>query len=205
MGVRQQVFEVIVRQAIAGAPWREICAGPMQVNNITEQEVEQEIVRRQAMLSKDAKSSPPAPPVPATPPVPPTGSTPPVTANTSSFNIRGEADSVRSLVINMTSAFEAAFFQLEQGQKPDSQILETMRTKLVLALAPLKLGMEVPQLQRFLRTTAIELINCLKDNSLTMQDISGFWNSRKSDFENLKQEIERVIDGKQPAFWEAQV
>jgi hypothetical protein len=75
----------------------------------------------------------------------------------------------------------------------------------VLALAPLKLGMEVPQLQRFLRTTAIELINCLKDNSLTMQDISGFWNSRKSDFENLKQEIERVIDGKQPAFWEAQV
>lgn len=45
-GVRAQVFEVIVRQALAGAPWREICAGPMQVNNIDPQEVEDEVNRR---------------------------------------------------------------------------------------------------------------------------------------------------------------
>ncbi|HEY9784802.1 MAG TPA: hypothetical protein V6D17_05320, partial [Candidatus Obscuribacterales bacterium] len=51
-GVRAQVFEVIVRQALAGAPWREICAGPMQVNNITPDEVEQEVKRRQALLKK---------------------------------------------------------------------------------------------------------------------------------------------------------
>ncbi len=51
-GVRQQVFEVIVRQALAGAPWREICAGPMQVNNITPEEVEAEVKRRQALLKK---------------------------------------------------------------------------------------------------------------------------------------------------------
>lgn len=51
-GVRAQVFEVIVRQALAGAPWREICAGPMQVNNITPEEVEAEVKRRQAMLNK---------------------------------------------------------------------------------------------------------------------------------------------------------
>lgn len=51
-GVRAQVFEVIVRQALAGAPWREICAGPMQVNNITAEEVEAEVKRRQAMLNK---------------------------------------------------------------------------------------------------------------------------------------------------------
>ncbi len=52
MGVRQQVFEVIVRQALAGAPWREICAGPMQVNNISPDEVESEVKRRQAMLNQ---------------------------------------------------------------------------------------------------------------------------------------------------------
>ncbi len=52
MGVRQQVFEVIVRQALAGAPWREICAGPMQVNNITPDEVESEVKRRQSLLNK---------------------------------------------------------------------------------------------------------------------------------------------------------
>lgn len=50
-GVRAQVFEVIVRQAMAGAPWREICAGPMQVNNISSQEVLAEVQRRQDLLS----------------------------------------------------------------------------------------------------------------------------------------------------------
>ncbi|MBK9770046.1 MAG: hypothetical protein IPP57_04320 [Candidatus Obscuribacter sp.] len=51
-GVRAQVFEVIVRQALAGAPWREICAGPMQVNNISPDEVEVEVKRRQEFLKK---------------------------------------------------------------------------------------------------------------------------------------------------------
>lgn len=51
-GVRAQVFEVIVRQAFAGAPWREMCAGPMQVNNISPEEVEAEVQRRQALLNK---------------------------------------------------------------------------------------------------------------------------------------------------------
>ncbi|MBS1993774.1 MAG: hypothetical protein JSS83_24830 [Cyanobacteria bacterium SZAS LIN-3] len=51
-GVRAQVFEVIVRQALAGAPWREICAGPMQVNNISPDEVEAEVKRRQELLKK---------------------------------------------------------------------------------------------------------------------------------------------------------
>jgi hypothetical protein len=50
--VRPQVFEVIVRQAIAGAPWRDICAGPMKVNNIDPAEVEQEINRRKEEMAK---------------------------------------------------------------------------------------------------------------------------------------------------------
>lgn len=45
-GVRAQVFEVIVRQALAGAPWRELCAGPMRVNDIDPEEVEYEVNRR---------------------------------------------------------------------------------------------------------------------------------------------------------------
>lgn len=45
-GMRATVFEVIVRQALAGAPWREICAGPMQVNNITFEEIEEEVRKR---------------------------------------------------------------------------------------------------------------------------------------------------------------
>lgn len=45
-GVRSQVFEVIVRQALIGAPWRELCAGPMKVNGITKEEIEEELHRR---------------------------------------------------------------------------------------------------------------------------------------------------------------
>ena len=46
--IRAEVFEVIVRQALAGAPWREICASPMRRNNITAEEVEAEVERRRS-------------------------------------------------------------------------------------------------------------------------------------------------------------
>jgi hypothetical protein len=44
--IRQQVFEVVVRQALKGAPWRELCAGPMLVNQITPEEIEAEVKKR---------------------------------------------------------------------------------------------------------------------------------------------------------------
>lgn len=55
--VRSQVFEVIIRQAIAGAPWREICSGPMLENNITAEEVESEIERRKVSSVESPSSS----------------------------------------------------------------------------------------------------------------------------------------------------
>ncbi len=47
--VRAQVFEVIVRQALSGAPWRRICEGPMAVNDIAPEEVEDEVRRRRSI------------------------------------------------------------------------------------------------------------------------------------------------------------
>lgn len=47
--LRQAVLEVVVKQALAGAPWRELCKGPMEINGITESEIEAEVVRRRAM------------------------------------------------------------------------------------------------------------------------------------------------------------
>ena len=46
-GIRAQVLEVIVRQAAAGAPWKELCARPMEVNGITPAEVEDILKKRQ--------------------------------------------------------------------------------------------------------------------------------------------------------------
>src|ERR1700679_4117067 len=58
-GVRAQVFEVIVRQAMAGAPWKEICGGPMMVNAISAQEVQHEVDRRKSLLA-DVPAAPPS-------------------------------------------------------------------------------------------------------------------------------------------------
>ncbi|MBS2006805.1 MAG: hypothetical protein JST01_07190 [Cyanobacteria bacterium SZAS TMP-1] len=49
-GVRDQVFEVVVRQGMAGAPWREICALPMRTNSIDPDDVQKEIDRRKRLL-----------------------------------------------------------------------------------------------------------------------------------------------------------
>jgi hypothetical protein len=61
-GVRAQVFEVIVRQAMAGAPWRTICAGPMLINKILPEEIEEEVRRRREMLGNTTPGLPPSPP-----------------------------------------------------------------------------------------------------------------------------------------------
>lgn len=68
-GVRAQVFEVIVRQAMAGAPWLEICEGPLKVNNIHPDEIQAEVERRRTNLrNKNAHKNPPLnPPLPTVP------------------------------------------------------------------------------------------------------------------------------------------
>ena len=60
-GVRSQVFEVIVRQALKGAPWEQICAGPMEVNKISREEVIEEVRKR------GGGDQPPTAPVPRRP------------------------------------------------------------------------------------------------------------------------------------------
>jgi len=47
--IRAQVLEVIVRQALAGAPWRQICAAPMKAMDITPEEVDLEVQKRKAL------------------------------------------------------------------------------------------------------------------------------------------------------------
>jgi hypothetical protein len=63
--LRDQVFEVVVRHALAGAPWKEICAGPMFVNDIDPLEVEAEVSRRKGLPSGPALQSVADAPAPA--------------------------------------------------------------------------------------------------------------------------------------------
>ncbi len=48
---RQQIFEVIVRIGLTGAKWRQLCEETMLANNISAEEVELEIERRQKYLN----------------------------------------------------------------------------------------------------------------------------------------------------------
>lgn len=220
MGVRQQVFEVIVRQALNGAPWREICETPMKVNNITEEEVQTEIDRRMA-LGMGQKTAPNSNP-PAPPPSPPT---PPKTGLSAIFekieefaeSITGkresegtskysrEIESIRKLLTEFLSLFETAYKEVGQQQRPNETKLESARVKLLQAIAPMKFGMECPELQRFLRSTAIELVGSLKDKSVTHEDLAEFWNTKQSAFDSVKAELDTVLNGKEASFWDSAV
>ncbi|HEY9787797.1 MAG TPA: hypothetical protein V6D17_20590 [Candidatus Obscuribacterales bacterium] len=70
--VRQCVFEVVVRHALTNPDWKQICAGPMKVNNITVAEVETEAERRRRGGGQQAM--PDNPNTPPTAPVLPTAS-----------------------------------------------------------------------------------------------------------------------------------
>jgi phosphoribosylaminoimidazole-succinocarboxamide synthase len=56
-GIRAQIVEVVVRQAIAGARWREICAAAMQANQITPEQIEEEMSRRQGGVERPSTNS----------------------------------------------------------------------------------------------------------------------------------------------------
>jgi tetratricopeptide (TPR) repeat protein len=47
--LRQAVFDIVVKQAVAGAPWKDLCRGPLEINGITEAEIEAEVGRRKAL------------------------------------------------------------------------------------------------------------------------------------------------------------
>lgn len=53
--IKEQVLEVVIRQAIAGAPWKEICQGPMAVNNISDEEVQLHVDYMQKVRSQDTE------------------------------------------------------------------------------------------------------------------------------------------------------
>jgi hypothetical protein len=62
--IREQVFEVIVWQALAGAPWREICAGIMQIHSVSPEEIEEEVKRRRGSNDSESAAVPRKPIVP---------------------------------------------------------------------------------------------------------------------------------------------
>lgn len=51
--LRQAVFDIVVKQAVAGAPWKDLCRGPMEINGISISEIEAEVTRRRALAQSN--------------------------------------------------------------------------------------------------------------------------------------------------------
>lgn len=51
--LRQAVFDIVVKQAVAGAPWKDLCRGPMEINGISIAEVEAEVSRRRTLAQSN--------------------------------------------------------------------------------------------------------------------------------------------------------
>lgn len=116
-GVRSQVFEVIVRQAMAGAPWQKICQGPMQVNNITKEEVEEELKRR-------GGGSPPASSIqPKRPSAPEGGAT--MTLSSPSQ----QATNIRQVIERLASGSESNTVKMQEKLREVALELESLEGK----------------------------------------------------------------------------
>ncbi len=182
-GTRAQVFEVICKQAMAGANWREVCAGPMQVNNISPEEVEAEVARRQGQLGKPkAKPSDPQ-----------------------AAQARKRLESALS---SMAKALDDAASELTAGRMPGSEPIEKARLELVSALVDDTIGTAVPLLQRFLRTEAVELVAALKSKKSTVKSCLNHFERHRRAFEAARLEVEAAMQGSaggSEAFWEASI
>lgn len=116
-----------------------------------------------------------------------------------------EFQQVKSDLQHFLSEFEQAFEKVHRGEPVSADLLETARVKLVQRLATMKLGMELPELQKFLRVTAIELIASVKNTAIAPNQRLAFWTTNKFVFDSVRRELETLLSGKEAAFWDSSV
>jgi Ca-activated chloride channel homolog len=120
-------------------------------------------------------------------------------------NLRNEIIKFKNKLIDFFREFETAYEMIGKGDLPDAGKLESVRVTLVQTLAPTKLGMELPYLQRFLRATAVELVGSLKQSSITIAELETFWKERQELFEETKTEFTNLLSGREASFWEESI
>jgi len=197
-GIRSQVFEVIVRKAMSGEPWRETCLAPMRVNNITAEEVAREVDRRQAMARSSSPSSGAA--IGAPQPVAPGKSPDP-----KSLAARHRLEKAVEL---LSQALVHALSELVAGRVPAADPIEKGRAELMAALADHSISTEVPLLQRFLRTEMVEFVAALRSKRSTIASLQKQADRYKEAFNSVRTELDAALRGRTDSgagFWEATI
>ena len=100
-------------------------------------------------------------------------------------------------------AWKSAYEALQNGQLPEREPLEKARKELMQALANASEATELPLLQRFLRTDAVELLSALKTHGITADAIQERVSPHLSALEKATEESEALLLGDtEDSFWE---
>lgn len=115
-------------------------------------------------------------------------------------------------VINALAAFRdawvASWVEVGKGGLPEADKIELARKELVEALADHPVGFEVPLLQKFLRTSAIEYVAALRASDASAWAIYKSRSRFHEGFVDAMVEAEvaaATVQGRQGAFWESNV
>jgi Ca-activated chloride channel homolog len=121
-----------------------------------------------------------------------------------------EREAVEKALQIFAKAIADARAEVEAGRVPSSDQIEKARTELVKVLAGLNLGIELPGLQRFLRTEAVELVVALNTKCITAVVLKPFFEKHGKTFEQVRAEVSSILSGKggsrrSGSFWESSV
>jgi Ca-activated chloride channel homolog len=209
-GVRAQVFEVCVRQAMQNPAWREITAGPMQVNNISPEEVEAEVQRRRNLASAPSSAaptseSPAAAPFISTPTPSPSlvpGATSLSAAATASSPTNTGASEVKSSLQRLEKILAHCFAEIDSNRVPDATQIDEGRFNLLGALAKSSFAAAVPKLQKYLRADLIKFIAAITGVSTVTKQIQSLSAGQKKVFYEIYGESMAVIESSiEKPFW----
>ncbi len=119
---------------------------------------------------------------------------------------------VRGAMEALLNAFEQAFMMIDSlSARPAATVLEQLRQRLLQMLAPRQIGIELPLMQRFLRSTAIDLISSLSDHRMDAVTLKASWENHRYAFDDARLEAEgrmqrsnttATLQGQTGAFWE---
>ncbi|MEW6730698.1 MAG: VIT domain-containing protein [Acidobacteriota bacterium] len=109
-------------------------------------------------------------------------------------------------------ALKTAEAEINAGRVPTAAAIEKARVALLKAIAESDLATQLPTLQRFLRTAAVELVAALETEGITTVTLQPIIERHKKAFEQARKEIEAQLGnsnsntpGNDSSFWESSI
>lgn len=116
---------------------------------------------------------------------------------------------IKPKLVEFAEALRKAFDEIKAGTVPDCTALENARQSLLESLAKSLFGTEVPALQKFLRSAAVELVQSTKQPNITAAGLQSLWERHMPAFQEAESEATTQLtttgSSSDERFWEASV